>query len=454
MQTNRSIELSRRVYARLLKLYPQEHRDEYGKEMLQAFTDQCRSAQKEKGTWGLFMLWLRSLLDLGVSSLHEHITSTNLTAGLLETVPGRPLPWKGVVLVLIPGLVFLISQIAQLNGLDWYFFVLYRGGYILILPVILVWALTRKFPIWGLIPLGLFYRALWFFIFGHFLNGAFLLHLPTRNPKGPSSIYPAIMPILRWANGALRNMNSFLQDNSLQVGYVVTFTLLVILIVLTINAWRRGIFSKASWTWLALCIGISMTAILLESNQYLRNYAIFVGDEDSKYVVQLAIGHFKSLAQILIIILAGTLLLRRYGSLVLLLPLGYMIPSILYGRVAPEESLIPFIIVGISVMAYRAILTLIAPVWILRSANEGGQKRAFGIALLIALFVSATLNTVFAVYYVTSGGIMDISIFFLSISDQLLNAAGVGLALTLYHSFEFTGRLQPSLKLGPAEVQA
>jgi len=449
MKTNRSIELSQRVYARLFKLYPQEHRDEYGKEMLQVFTDQCRSAENERGTWGLFFLWLRSLSDLGVSCLREHMSSPNVASGLLEAIPGRPLPWKGVALVLIPGLVFLVSQIAQLNGQDWYFFVVLRGSYILILPVLLIWALTRKFPIWGLIPLGILYRTFWFFTFQHFLNGTFLLHLPSKGSK-PS---PSYLTVGWWINSVLVKTNSFLRNNDTKVDNVIVFTLLVILIVLTISAWRRGIFSKTAWIWLALCIGISLTSTLLESYQYLQNFAFFANTEDPNYFIQVATWRFKDLAEILIIILAGTLLLRRYGNLALLLPLGYMIPSILYGRVTSEDSVVPFFILGISVLAYRVILTLIAPVWILRSASEGGQKRAFGIALLTALLVSAALNTLFTAYYFNNAGTTDVSIFFFSIRDQLLSAAGIGLALTLYH-FEITEQPKPSIKLNTAEIQA
>src|SRR4030042_4276358 len=78
----------------------------------------------------------------------------------MEGVPHSPLPWKGVALVMIPGLVFFIGQIGQLAGEDWFFLLASRAAYFLILPVLLVWIFKRRFPVWGLIPLGMLFRTL------------------------------------------------------------------------------------------------------------------------------------------------------------------------------------------------------------------------------------------------------------------------------------------------------
>ncbi len=448
MKSNSWIDASRRVYARLLHIYPQEHRDEYGPAMLQVFGDQCRAAYAGKRGWGLLALWLRSLPDLGISSLREHITSPNFTAGMLEAVPGRPLPWKGVLLVLLPGLVFLVSQIAQLNGRDWFYTVLYRGAYFLILPVLLVWALTRKFPVWGLIPLGMLYRTVWSFIFGRFLGGYFTLRLSPGMAASPHTLF--IGRAFGIVNTVLKPFNDFLQRSNARSAQIVALILLGFLVALVVIAWRRGMFSKAAWIWLGLGIGISLAAILLQVPSYLQAYGSSSGTEVMAKFGLLVTWQFQDLAQILIIILAGTLLLRRYGSLALLLPLGYMIPSILYGRVTPEESLIPFFIIWASVLVYRIILTLIAPVWILRSAGAGRQKRAFGITLLAALLISVALNTLFTIYYFPGQATTDISMFFFSIRYPILDIAGIGLALALYRSSsDFSRQLSPS-RLEPA----
>ena len=447
MESNRWIDASRRVYARLLHFYPQEHRLEYGPAMLQVFGDQCRAAYAGRRGRGLLALWLRTLPDLGISSLREHITSPNFAAGTLEAVPGRPLPWKGVLLVLLPGLVFLVSQIAQLNGQDWFFTVLYRGAYFLILPVLLVWALTRKFPVWGLIPLGMLYRTAWTFFFGRFLGGYFTLRLSPAIINAPYGRTVGIA--FGVVNGVLRQLNGFLQKKNDRADQFVTLLLLGILIALVIIAWRKGVFSKAAWIWLGFGSGITLASILLQGCSYQAAFGGFAGTDGFVKFLQMSIWQFMDLAQVLTIILAGTLLLRRYGSLALLLPLGYMIPSILYGRVMPEESLIPFFIIAASVLVYRIILTLVAPVWILRSAGQGRQTRAFGIALLAALLISLALNSLFSVYYVAGQGTTDMSIFFFSVRVPILNIAGMGLALALYRASGDALRPRPASGLEP-----
>lgn len=138
MTSNRWIETSRKLYAALLTLYPQEHRAEFGDPMRQVFQDQCRSAYAQQGAFGIFLLWLRTLPDLGYSALLEHVTSPRAAWGLMEPVPNAPLPWKGVFLILLPGLVYLVSQVAQLvTGETWFYFVTYRVTFFLILPPII-----------------------------------------------------------------------------------------------------------------------------------------------------------------------------------------------------------------------------------------------------------------------------------------------------------------------------
>ena len=115
MNTNQQIEISRQIYTRLLGLYPQEHRSEYGTEMALLFADQCRAAVNQRGKPGLAALWLRTLVDLFKTVLIEHFSTPHARSGLLQGTPGKPLPWKGVLLVLIPGLVLFISQIGTIK---------------------------------------------------------------------------------------------------------------------------------------------------------------------------------------------------------------------------------------------------------------------------------------------------------------------------------------------------
>ena len=161
MKTNRWIELSKRFYRLLLYLYPKGYRATYEMEMLHVFTNQCRDTYKQRGPLGILLLWPRTLIDVIVTVTNEHLTDPEAKFGLLEAIPNAPLPWKGVLLVLIPGLIFFISQIEQVSSSkDWFFFAYYRAAYFLILPVLLVWMFTRRFPVWGLIPFGLLYGTL------------------------------------------------------------------------------------------------------------------------------------------------------------------------------------------------------------------------------------------------------------------------------------------------------
>lgn len=158
MQTNRWIESSKKLFARLLNLYPRDHRADFSVSMQQVFSDQCRDAYLEKGTSGVVLLWLRVLPDLGYTAVLEHLNSPRAAWGLMEPVPNAPLPWKGVFMILLPGLVYLVSQIGQLTGETWYLTVYYRAAFFLIIPVLAVWVVSRRFPIWGLIPVGLLYK--------------------------------------------------------------------------------------------------------------------------------------------------------------------------------------------------------------------------------------------------------------------------------------------------------
>ncbi len=160
METNLWIEISRRIYTRLLNLYPEKHRIEYGADMLQVFTDQCRSINRARKDLEFIVLWIRTLIDLGINVFREQLAAPHSSLGLIESVPNGPLPWKGVALVLTPGLIFFVSQIAQLIGKDWFFLMVYRAASFMIIPVLIVWVWKRKFPIWGLIPLGLLYKTL------------------------------------------------------------------------------------------------------------------------------------------------------------------------------------------------------------------------------------------------------------------------------------------------------
>jgi uncharacterized protein involved in exopolysaccharide biosynthesis len=74
---SQSFSISQKIYACLLRAYPQRHREEYGEAMAQFFRDQCRDAWNESRSWGMAKLWLRVLPDLVNTSIMERLAAFN-----------------------------------------------------------------------------------------------------------------------------------------------------------------------------------------------------------------------------------------------------------------------------------------------------------------------------------------------------------------------------------------
>jgi lipopolysaccharide/colanic/teichoic acid biosynthesis glycosyltransferase len=71
--TRRLLLGSDRVYRLLLAAYPPRFRQDYGAQMAQLFRDCCRDMYRERGTAGLLCLWGRTLGDLAVTAMKEHV---------------------------------------------------------------------------------------------------------------------------------------------------------------------------------------------------------------------------------------------------------------------------------------------------------------------------------------------------------------------------------------------
>lgn len=422
MKPNRWIDASRRLYAHLLNLYPKEHRAEYGPSMQQVFYDQCRAAYAKSSFGGLLLLWPRILLDLITSSLREHLAVPDVTAGLLEAPPNRPLPWKGVALVIIPGLVFLICQIGQLTGKDWFFWATRRSGFLFIIPVLVVWAIKRKFPIWGLIPLGVLYSA--FLGFGYRLRFASFGYVIID--KGWLK-YPFVKTYM---------------EHVKEIQEVVVVVILVTSLLLLWLISRRQKISRRAWAWLGVYGLLWLPTVV----SFLKLYSI-----DSSWIpplypnnpppimvirslINFSYAGFYFRAAFLLLIMLGSLLARRHGRLAILLPLGYLLPIVVYGGYYDLPPDWPLFILAISaaILIYRFLLTIMAPIWIVRSGSESTQRRASLIGLWSLVGIQAVM--VIVRFAVRSSGL---SFDFLSyvnyvFSDQLYLLAGIALAINLY----------------------
>ncbi len=69
--------VSEKMYRAVLRLYPQSHRRDFGDAMVQLFRDQCQDAWQSGRSGGLIKLWLRTLPDIGKTSLKEQLTERN-----------------------------------------------------------------------------------------------------------------------------------------------------------------------------------------------------------------------------------------------------------------------------------------------------------------------------------------------------------------------------------------
>jgi len=74
-KASKSVEFSERIYRKLLRLYPQSHRQQYSELMAQLFRDQCRDVVRAGCSGGWMKFWLRVLLDIGRSSALEQIAA-------------------------------------------------------------------------------------------------------------------------------------------------------------------------------------------------------------------------------------------------------------------------------------------------------------------------------------------------------------------------------------------
>jgi hypothetical protein len=409
--------------------------------MLQVFTDQCRAANQARTGLAFLALWIRTLIDLGINVVREHLTSPQGGLGGLENGPIQPLPWKGVALVLLPGLIFFASQVAQLTGQDWFFLMVYRAAYFLIVPVLALWAWTRKFPVWGLIPLGLLMNTL-------LSVGYRMQFLPYVAPE-------AVNPLLGWLVPIIKTI----PPTTLQIIPVILF-LLAILVLLWWSKRRVGIPGRA-WAWLGVYAALVISYILVIVYPILSTKIVAINArvanlvmaDNLKELIDQASYYLYIYGGFLVLILLGALLAARHGRLAALLPLGYLLPTVLYGRVSndwpnpgtPEFTLM--LTVAAAALAYRFLVALAGPLWIVRSATGRMQKRASVTSLMVLVGIQAAFNLV--MLFTSQWGGKQLTDAYFAISGQLIVGAGLALALALYRNapqppiVEQPGKLSP-----------
>jgi hypothetical protein len=424
MKTSLWIARSQQFYRRLLRLYPQTHRAAYEMEMFHLFTDQCRDACEKHGRTGLLSLWLRTLGDAAVTIFREHLTDPNAKLGLLDASPNTQLPWKGVALVLIPGLIFFIAQIAQLSmsGGDLFFVAFYRAAYIVAVPVILIWLFARRFPVWGLMPLGLLYETLW--VLGRNVHYGVLR-------EGSAGVLALKYPFID-------NILSLTEKYSQDVKTVVMLLACLVLLLLLIgyNVHQRRI-SRNAWRWL----GLYGLLIVFQTGFPILHYIATVGgwstfwqDPWNRYYLFLqSTWSIYEYLPFLALIFLGTLFVHRYGVLSFLVPLGFLLPAVVFGRYGEWTDTLPFYVVAVVVVAYRFAIALAAPLGLARSASLRKQRLAVAIPIALAILAQIGLDVSQLVLWAQQYGYQ---LFAYNLSEiilsQLITGAGLALAVVLY----------------------
>lgn len=374
MNNNRSFESSRRFFSTLLNLYPREHRSEYAESMRQVFTDQCRDAYKDKGMFGIILLWLRILPDLGYTAIVEHLTSPRAAWGLMEPVPNAPLPWKGVFLILLPGMVYLVSQIAQLTGEPWYMTVYYRAAFFLILPVLVVWGITRRFPIWGLIPVGLLFRLV------KEMGYQFIvLHPGTFSSN----------PILNIILDAARLVESNL--------WIQSAIFAILLIFLAFRYARYNKLSRGFWFWTGAFLLVVVLRITFEITALIPSLDQIPVEEQQQILQDFFQWNIAALlynaCALLLLVFIGTLFIPRHGFFSIFVLIGYVLPVIIVGTPWIEgDNPAMFLFLSIGVLVYRSLLSLVAPIWMSRTPTRDGKKKVIILSIAIALVVHAVMQ--------------------------------------------------------------
>lgn len=415
MTTNLWISLSQRFYRQLLRLYPRAYRATYEMEMLRLFKNQCQDVYQQQGGLGILSLWLRTLADVVVTVIREHLSDPHAKLGLLDVIPNAPLPWKGVLLVLMPGLIFFISQVEQLiSNNDWFFLVLFRAGYFLILPVLLVWLLTRRFPVWGLIPFGLLYETLW--SYGQRFNFRSLPVLDRFFVSDTVVLFGTSM-------------------SAYDLKYLIMTPVCVILLAVFIwyNA-RRGQIPRSAWKWLGLYGLLILLGIVGEVYRFLLFQDQYWPPVDLKqYLLQMPLWYLYASLPFLLLIFIGKLFAQKYQGFSFLVLLGYLLPMVLFGRYGSWNAVVPFYLVGLAVLTYRFVVALVAPTWLVRAASLPSRQRAAAIPVAIAILCHLILSLIVALAWAGQSGypisLLDLT---MTVWDQLIIATGLVLAVNLY----------------------
>ncbi len=120
-------------------------------------------------------------------------------------------------------------------------------------------------------------------------------------------------------------------------------------------------------------------------------------DEKQSFLIAMLHGNIAwtlyNTSALLLLIFIGTLFIRRHGFFTILIPVGYILPVMVVGTPWDLENYPDkVLIISMAVLAYRSLLSLIAPIWMSRTRTQTGKKRVIILCIAFALTVQTVMQ--------------------------------------------------------------
>src|SRR5580765_5811586 len=111
-----------RLYRALLYLYPKQHREVYGQQMLQTLDD---ILSDQDNSFGRFAVWLKVGIELPINAFEENISSIGeISVNKLPKITAKQYAYVGLAILLVGSYTLIvlsnIMQRSQINSLHQY----------------------------------------------------------------------------------------------------------------------------------------------------------------------------------------------------------------------------------------------------------------------------------------------------------------------------------------------
>ena len=163
------------LYRALLRLYPEEHRQAYGKQMQQHARD-LELAARERGRLTVAALYLRLIADSLANATSEQIYAFQASGGIIT-----PVPWPGVLMAAIPGIWMALAR--RHSDLFGPALSIFAAVYFLLLVLgsAVQWRFSGKVSVWALGPICMVVRWLIYWIGINVTESSGLLDFPVSS---------------------------------------------------------------------------------------------------------------------------------------------------------------------------------------------------------------------------------------------------------------------------------